>query len=543
MKTFVHGRRRVALAAVALLTACAKGAGRAGASNDLLIVGYDREPDTMNRYATHILEDIQSCVIEGLVTADEKMNVVPILAADIPTLENGGVKLRADGGMDVTWKLRPNVTWHDGYPHTSADVKFTVDAINKGDWKPESTDGFDRIASVDTPDSLTAVVHYKEVYAPYQMQFFRGTLPKHLLEGRDIDKANDYNRNPLGTGPYRVAQWKTGEYILLERVPNYWRGAAYPKIKRILFRLIANTTTRINQLRAGEVQLVALVPWDKVRDLKSLPSLRLNRVLGNGYEHVTLNEKKFPPFADVRVRRGLSYAVDRETIVKTILEGEVAIANGPIQPLSWAFERNLKTYDFDPAKAKALFDEAGWKVGPGGVRAKGGVPLAFTLITQAGFAIRENVSQAIQKQLKDVGVDVRVKLIDGTSISSVWFSGDFDAMLHWWQLGADPEITLMFAGDRTPPAGRNINYFQDAEVTKTLYASDRTVDQARRRDLLQAAARRIADLAVEIPLYNTMKIDAVPATLQNFKGNPTNAGPFWNVYEWGIPIATATKER
>ena len=105
--------------------------------------------------------------------------------------------------MDVTWKLRPGVKWHDGMPHTSADVKFTVDAINKGDWKPESTDGFDRIASVDTPDSLTAVVHYKEVYAPYALQFFRGTLPKHVLEGRDIDKANDYNR--ARSAPARIA--------------------------------------------------------------------------------------------------------------------------------------------------------------------------------------------------------------------------------------------------------------------------------------------------------------------------------------------------
>ena len=125
----------------------------------------------------------------GAVTTDEKMNVVPLLAAEVPTLENGGVRLRPDGGMDVTWKLRPGVKWHDGKPLTSADVKFTVDAINKGDYNPESTDGFDRIASVDTPDSLTAVVHYKEVYAPYDIQFIRGTLPKHVLEGRDIDQA------------------------------------------------------------------------------------------------------------------------------------------------------------------------------------------------------------------------------------------------------------------------------------------------------------------------------------------------------------------
>src|ERR1043166_2483392 len=192
-----------ALVTLFLLAACGR-AHRNGPSNELLVVGYDREPDTMNRYATHILEDIQTCVVEGLVTTDEKMNVVPVLAAEVPTLANGGVVMRPDGGMDVRGKLRPGVRWHDGHPHTSADVKFTADAMIKGDWKPESTDGFDRITSVDTPDSLTAVVHYKEVYAPYQMQFLRGTLPKHLLEGRDIDKATDYNRNPMGPGPYRA---------------------------------------------------------------------------------------------------------------------------------------------------------------------------------------------------------------------------------------------------------------------------------------------------------------------------------------------------
>jgi peptide/nickel transport system substrate-binding protein len=542
-------RRIHLLGACLLLVACgATGDGASGGSggrtppsNDILIVGYDREPDTMNRYATHILEDIQSCVIEGLVTNDEKMNVVPVLAAEIPTLQNGGVKLRADGGMDVTWKLRPGVKWHDGTPHTSADVKFTVDAINKGDWKPESTDGFDRIASVSTPDSLTAVVHYREVYAPYQMQFFRGTLPKHLLEGRNIDKATDYNRSPMGTGPYRVAEWKTGEYVLLEKVPNYWRGPEYPKIDRILFRFLTNTTTRINQLRAGEVHVVALIPWDKVRELKQVPGLRLNHVLGNGYEHITLNEKQFPAFTDVRVRQALTHAVDRQAIVSTVLDDEATLVNGPIQPLSWAYEPNVRTYAYDTAAANRLLDEAGWRRGPDGIRVKDGKPFAFTLITQAGYAIRENVAQTVQKQFKDVGVSARVRLIDGTAISSVWFSGEFDALLHWWQMGSDPEITLFFAADRTPPAGRNIHYLRDDELTRLLYASDRTVDQAKRGELLRAAQRRVADLAVEIPLYNTSKIDAVPVTLQNFKGNPTNAGPFWNVYEWSVGPSTVAR--
>jgi peptide/nickel transport system substrate-binding protein len=526
-------RRALLLALIALAGSCRREA-RSLPTNDLLVVGYDREPDTMNRYSTHILEDIESCVVEGLVTNDEKMNVVPVLAAELPTLENGGVRMRADGGMDVTWKLRPGVKWHDGQPHTSADVKFTVDAINKGDWKPESTDGFDRIASVDTPDSLTAVVHYKEIYAPYLMQFFRGTLPKHVLEGRDIDKANDYNRNPLGTGPYRVAEWRTGEYVALEKVSNYWRGADYPRINRILFRFVSNTTTRINLLKSGEVHVVALVPWDKVRELDGLPNVRLNQVLGNGYEHITLNERRVPAFQDVRVRRAVAQAIDRDLIVKTILDGRVSTVNGPIQPLSWAFDPSIPAITFDTARANALLDEAGWKRGATGVRMKDGNPFAFTLITQAGFAIRENVAQAIQRQLRDVGVDMKVQLIDGTSISGLWFSGDFDAMLHWWQSGADPEITLFFAADRTPPAGRNINFLKDDSLTTMLYASDRTVDQPKRKALLQRAQRRVAELMPEIPLYNTTKIDAVPATLDGFKGNPTNAGPFWNVHEWSF---------
>ncbi len=525
----------LALAAAALLVAA--GCGRratAGPSNDLLIVGYDREPDTLNRFSTHILEDIQTCIIEGLTITDEHMNVVPLLAREVPTLANGGVRLREDGGMDVTWRLRPDVKWHDGVPFTSADVKFTVDALNGPEYNPESTDGFDRITSVDTPDPLTAVVHYKEVYAPYDIQFIRGTLPKHVLEGRDIDRAQDYNRAPLGTGPYRVAEWKAGESIMLERVPGYWRGAEFPKIRRLLFRFVANTNTRINQLKAGEVHVVALVPWDKYRELAAIKSIAVHRTPGNAYEHVTLNERSFPPFADVRVRRALISALDRELYAKTILDGLAPVAHGPIQPLSWAYTDDVRHYAYDPERSRALLDEAGWRVGRDGIRRRDGRPLAFTLITQAGYAIRENIAQAIQHQLRDVGVDVRVELQDGTAISSIWFEGKFDAMLHWWQMPSDPELTTFFAGDRTPPAGRNINYYRNDELTRIVYAADRTIDRDERRSLLQRAQQLIAEEVPEIPLYNVTRLDAIPASLQHFKGNPTNTGIFWNVHEWEI---------
>lgn len=504
-------------------------------SNDLLIIGYDREPDVLNRFSTHILEDIHSCIVEGLTTTDENMNVVPLLAAEVPSLENGGVRLRADGGMDVTWRLRSGVRWHDGTPFTSADVKFTVEALNDPNYNPESTDGFDRIDSVTTLDSLTAVVHYREIYAPYPLQFIRGALPKHILEGRDIDRATDYNRNPLGTGPYKVSEWKTGEYILLERVPHYWRGDSLPHIARLMFKFIPNTNTRINQLRAGEVHVVALVPWDKAREVRGLPGVVLHERVGNSYELVNLNAQRFPAFRDIRVRRALISAIDRELIARTILDSLAPVVHGPIQPVSWAFTDDVQRYPFDIEHARALLDEAGWRDTDGdGVRDRDGQPLAFTMITQAGYAIREAVAQTLQRQWRDVGVDVRIQLIDGTAISSFWFEGRFDAMLHWWHMPADPELTLFFAGDRTPPAGRNINYFADEVLDGLLYASDRTVDPAERQRLLHEVQRRIAEMVPEIPLYNVTRLDAVPASLRNFKGNPTNTGIFWNVDQWEI---------
>jgi peptide/nickel transport system substrate-binding protein len=531
------GRRSsLALAAAILieLTGCSRRSSAVPLSNDLLIIGYDREPDTLNRFSTHILEDIQTCIVEGLTTTDEAMRVVPLLAQEVPTIENNGVKLRADGGMDVVWRLRPGIKWHDGQSFTSADVKFTVEAINSPNYNPESTDGFDRITSVDTPDPLTAVVHYKEIYAPYEIQFIRGTLPKHILEGRDIDRAQDYNRSPLGTGPYRVAEWKAGEYILLERVPHYWRGDDLPRIKKLLFRFVANTNTRINQLKSGEVHVVALVPWDKYREISTMTTMVVHKTPGNAYEHVTLNERQFPPFADVRVRRALIQAIDRELYVKTILDGLAPVTHGAIQPVSWAYTDQLTKYSFNPYKARTLLDAAGWTPGADGIREREGQRLAFTLITQAGFAIRENIAQAIQRQLRDVGVDVKVELHDGTAISALWFEGKFDAMLHWWQMPSDPELTTFFAADRTPPAGRNINYYRNDELTTLLYASDRTVDRAERTRLLQAAQRMLADDVPEIPLYSVTRLDAVPASLQHFKGNPTNTGIFWNVDEWEI---------
>src|SRR5207249_3360798 len=162
--------------------------------------------------------------------------------------------------------------------------------------------------------------------------------------------------------------------------------------------------------------------WDKYREARAVAGITVHRMQANAYELVTLNERHFPPFADLRVRRAIAHAVDRGSIVRTILDGLAPVTDGPIQSLSWAYTDSVRRYAFDPAAARALLDSAGWRDRAGrGVRAKDGAPLTFTLMTQAGDAIRESVAQTVQRQLRDVGVDAKVQLVDGTAISSIWF--------------------------------------------------------------------------------------------------------------------------
>src|SRR5262249_36639413 len=159
-----------------------------------------------------------------------------------------------------------------------------------------------------------------------------------------------------GTGPYHVLEWKFGEYILLERTAHYWRGDEYPRIRRVLFKFVPNTNTRINQLKAGEVHVVALAPWDKYREMAAIPSIVVVRTRGNAYGPVASNEHQFARFAGGRVGRALISALDRGLYARTILDGLPPAAHGPIQPVWWPYDDRITRYPFDPPKARALLD-------------------------------------------------------------------------------------------------------------------------------------------------------------------------------------------
>ncbi|HEY7820796.1 MAG TPA: peptide ABC transporter substrate-binding protein, partial [Vicinamibacteria bacterium] len=500
---------RVGVCALALACACSGPRDPDPPTNQLLVIGYDREPDTLNRFSTHILEDTMICISEGLTVWNERMEAVPVLAEVVPSPENGLVRVLEDGRLEVTWKLRSGIRWHDGEPFTSRDVAFTVETINDPAYNPESTEGFDLIESVVTPDETTAVVTYRRIYAAYQDQFWRGALPRHVLDGKDLNAFPEYDRKPIGTGPYQVEEWRTGEYLLLTRNEDYWRGA--PAIEKLLFRFLPSSNTRMNQLRSGEVQVVDNVPLDKVDELEGIPGVEVSRTMGNSYAHVALNLREVPPFRDLRVRQAIAHAIDREAIARDVLGGVVKVVDSVIQPMSWAYHHGIKLYEYDPTRAKALLREAGFEDRDGdGIVEKDGVPLAFPGTTRSGHAEWEMVLQVIQAQLKAVGIAVEIRNYEPTMLGELWFGGKLPFFLSAWTLPADPEITLFYASDRTPPRGRNIYYYENEELTRILYASDQTVDREARKKLLFEAQEILAREVPEIPLYNRTLVSAFP---------------------------------
>ena len=187
-----------------------------------LTYGSLQEPSTLNPLQSDLLAtaEVGSLIFSGLVVANDKGEWIPDLAVDVPTRQNGGV---SPDGLTVTYRLRPGVTWHDGMPFTSADVKFTWETIMNQNFRDANRNGYDKISGVDTPDDTTVIIHFREYYAPY-LTLFPTIIPKHILDKEgDINKAA-FNRAPIGTGPFKFKEWRIADSILLEANPNYFRG-------------------------------------------------------------------------------------------------------------------------------------------------------------------------------------------------------------------------------------------------------------------------------------------------------------------------------
>jgi peptide/nickel transport system substrate-binding protein len=500
---------------------------------DQLVIAYYQEPDTLNPYATHVLAAKEMAVVEGFEATNDKMEYVPRAVQRVPTLSNAGVQMTA-GKMSVTWRLKPGLKWSDGQPVTSADAEFTYKAMTDPSFRVDSRAGWPLIESVKTPDPLTVVVSFKEPYAGYR-DLFRYLLPKHVLDGKDLNTYQAYNRAPVSTAPYVVQQWVAGQYLTAAANPNYRDSArGLPRIKRVTWRFVRDANTRINMLRTGEAQVAWSLPFEQIKPLQSVHGIRVVVHPLNAWMHFDFNFRK-PLFQDLRLRQAVIYAINKDAIVSDVLGGLGKPAGPPITPLSWAHNPNAYAqYKYDPAKAKQLVAEAGWKPGPDGVLQKDGKPFAFNNCLGVGDASQEKVQQVIQAELRAIGMNMEIRNFSPTVYGEIRFKGECDTLFHRWIVPATPVLSIFHAADAMPPNGLNEDFYANQKLTDVIKDAERTIDQPKAKGLFWQAQEILGQELPTIPIYYMVAANGMTTRLQGLVGNPTNDGDGWNMEEWSL---------
>jgi peptide/nickel transport system substrate-binding protein len=537
------------LAVVALaLAACAapvatpagapsgEAAAPAPAGQKILRVAYTAEIDTLNALTSQNLTDIEITMVEGLVMSNDQNTYIPVLAKEIPTLENGGIVENEDGTFAMTWNLHEGVKWHDGEEFTSEDVCFTLDFIQSdaGDAVYNKTE-YMGIQECQTPDPYTVVLVWSKPYAGYS-KLFDTVLPKHMLEGQDILTYDAYNRSPLGTGPFKFVEWRAGEYVRVERNPDYWRGAEYPKLDGIVFSFIPDPNTRLNALKAREHDLGQILP-NQVAEVEGLAGYDVELVPANSWIHMVFNvstERGQEIFGDPNVRKAIFHAIDREAIIEGIMDGTVQLANSGISPNSPYYNPDVPHYDFDPAMSAEMLDAAGWTDSNGdGIRDKDGEKLSFTIMNRSSRPERTAIAQAVQAFLKDVGVEVQFENLENAAWLEKWLSKNWEAIIGGWIIPADPSLTALYSCE----ASNNFTGFCNEELDALMEESDAAFDFADRKPLMDQVQVMLADEARELPIYYNTLPYVIREDFQNFRGSGTNLGSFWNSYEWDFGAA------
>jgi peptide/nickel transport system substrate-binding protein len=530
------GRRaaRFLVFALLLCTACTKntttapgGTDTGRAYGDAIIIGSIGDASTMlpviaSDSSSH---EIAGYIYNGLVKYDKDYNIVGDLA------ESWDI---SDDNLTITFHLRKDVKWQDGVPFTSDDVMFTYKLMIDPNTPTAYAGDFLLVKEARNPDPYTFIVTYNEPFAPALISWGFWMMPKHLLEGADLTTSK-LGRDPVGTGPYRFKEWSTGEKIVLTSNHDYFEGRAY--IDWIIYRIIPDTATMFLELKAGGVDWMGLSPIQYKRqtgDAAFKKNFVTYKYLADGYTYLGFNLKD-PKFTDKRVRKAISYAIDKQEIVDIVLLGLGEIATGPYKPGTWQYNGNVERYDYNPDKARKLLAEAGWKDTDGdGIIDKGGVPFSFTIVTNQGNDLRAKTAELIQNKLGNVGIKVEIRIVEWAAFLSEFIeTKDFEAIILGWNILQDPDLYDVWYSAKTGPNELNHVSFKNAEADRLLLEGRRTFDQAKRKEYYGRLQEILADEAPYVFLYIPY---ALPAIQSRFKGIvPAPAGISYDFIKWYVP--------
>jgi len=443
--------RRLWLAGVALLAAaCAveeAATSRPGpesepAQGGTAIVAQSQNFEAFNELVSqsastnYVLDNI---LFMGLIDYDRELNYIPWLADSFWVSRDG---------MAITFRLREGVRWHDGTPVTVDDVAWTYEMSVSDEVGYPNRARFKYVDAVERVDDRTVRFLFNQAHGEPEHDFiWWSPMPKHLLKDVLPGQMRNapFNRKPIGNGPFRFVSWQPNQEVVFEANDDFVFGRPY--LDRIVFRVIPEETTLLTELLAGQVDLLPGVPFAGIERLEASKEARPIIYESNRYQYISYNTLN-PLFADARVRRALTMAVDRDAIVDALMYGHGRVAVTHALPFQWEYNAALTPLPYDPDSARALLKNIGWVDTDGdGVLDNGGRPFRFTLLTNRGETLREDMAVIIQSDLAEVGIEVVPRSLEWTTFVEALWTKQFEAAVTGWSVDLKFEPWAMFSTD------------------------------------------------------------------------------------------------
>ena len=405
----------------------------------------------------------------------------------------------------LMFHLRPRVKFHDGHLFDANDVKFTYESImNPKNLSPRIAD-YEPVKTVTVIDPLTIKIVYKRLYSPAIGTWGMGILPEHLLNeqalkkealrlGKDSDifsmRQSTFNRKPIGCGPFRFREWKSDQYIVLDRFDDYWEGP--PNYKGYIFRVIPDLLTQEIEFYAGTIDSYNVQPH-QVKRLKEDPRFQSFSGTAFGYTYIGYNFRR-KPFDDPRIRKALGMAIDTDKILNYVLYGQGERITGPFVKQTDYYNHNIETIPYDPKGALTLLESAGWKQNKAGWLEKDGERLKFTLITNSGNDLRKAILAIAQDAWKRIGIDVRTDVLEwSVFIQERVNKADFDALILGWQMGIDPDLYQIWHSSQTNPYQLNFVGYKNHEADDLIIKIRQEYDHDRQAEYCHRLHEIIAE--------------------------------------------------
>jgi peptide/nickel transport system substrate-binding protein len=498
-------------------------------------------PAYTNMWFSAITQQLWNCWAWSF---DDKNAAFPVLVKELPSAANGG--LSSDGKV-ITLKLREDIVWSDGTPITSDDFLFTYKMYMDKKNTVASQNPYDKMVSVETPDKQTVVITFTDPYAAWLGSLYKGLLPKHVLQPVFDSKGSindaEWNRNPtVGCGPYVLEKWESGSYASFVSNQKYW--GAKPKIDKIFIRFVPDDASQIAALKAGEGDLGTFIANSDIPALETA-GIQVFKAFSGYNEGVYFNmgDKANPATKDVNVRQAIAYAIDREAIVKDLLLGKTAVAATDWDNTPY-MDPSIKPYPYDPEKAKALLDAAGWmlRTGADGVREKDGVKLILKYGTTTR-EIRKDTQAVVQNQLAKVGIKVELLNVDSDTFFAGYdkngpaATGQYD-MFEYSTVPSgypDPDAVEWLCNEiptNENPSGTNWSFMCDKELNDLFLTQATQADFTQRQQTFYKITKRIFDQAYFLGYWQDPDMWAISGKLTGVK--ISGVTPFYNITEWDL---------